>query len=489
MIKSTNTDKYRKAIIIALEKHLPRLQALPKTSKKKEIIKNIIVETLKSFPEKVKLPPIRAMASTLGVTIVSVQKAVSDLAAEGLLITKDRSAVISGITSKENSDKQGNSSAFCPFATGFKFRTDSGYDYQRKMWFEIRDRFNSEHPTINAEIDFASYRKRACESDDIMECAGYGWQAQAGNIKPLPIRRFIAAKKTISQDRDMYGDMHIPLYYRTYYLFYNPALLNKYNIPRPEYSNFDEQLEYLINTGKKCKKVNLESKPFSITHPVTILGSLLPTFLDYVKNDNPAPEKEKSLIAGFEKILFYLNLCKFDYHEAHIGVEYEVNEFFAGRCPLFIGNSSSCWDFQNKVLEQEWAVYPLFAVDNKLVKWPVVGIVSANTKAPIESVNFISFLLRDDIQSKYISPTGMIPVNLNQEDTGLLFEKNIAEKFIEDFNASTPLFLQSENDYYLANSVLNSEFWSTHLNHSTSGKELLEQSTFLARAINENHRA
>lgn len=122
-------------------------------------------------------------------------------------------------------------------------------------------------------------------------------------------------------------------------------------------------------------------------------------------------------------------------------------------------------------------------VDDKFTKFPIVGIVSADTKAPVESVKFISFLTRDDIHAEFFSKAGMLSTNASIKEAELLFDKNIASKFNTDFKTSTPLFLKEEQDYYLVNSILNSEFWTAHLNKSMNSKELLEKATFLAKAI------
>ena len=61
MSELKNGNEHRKAIITALEKKLPLLKALPKTSKKKDIIKSIIIDALEAFPEKI-------MALLLGLT-------------------------------------------------------------------------------------------------------------------------------------------------------------------------------------------------------------------------------------------------------------------------------------------------------------------------------------------------------------------------------------------------------------------------------------
>lgn len=461
-----NNNEY---ILQELSKSTGSLKNGKKTSSKFPIIKEILLKIISTVPSETQLPSIRTIAGELGTSILPVHKAMSELKNEGFINTKSTSGYFTLARHRKTTDSTALSS-FELHRSNLNFATDSSEPFQKKFWNDlIHSGFgDKQHLLSDINIIFSSFKssKEIIKSNiDILENNPFSFNNLNLSEILLKIEDFIPYDKNIT----CYNSSLLPIYFHTSYLFYNADFLDKFNLPRPSFSSFSEQSEYLKLMDKSIKKLNPELSIGTSVQPAMYLGSFFKMLIDSLSlTESTLKQKQnESLKAVFSDII---DLSSFFTYWSNAKDEY-INVLFEKElCPFFLAGSMHYWRMLTEKPHFNWCAYPLLTVDNSLLKLPVYASVVKGTRDPVGAVQFILSLLDTGIQ-KAFSTIGLISVNNNLFTLKELPEKEM-EYFKNLFKNSETFFLKNYSSYYIFNNILGQELLKSALGIQSSNDAL-----------------
>lgn len=448
------------------------LANLRATAGKIPTLRKILSNAAADLPIDTRLPGIRDLAQCLGTSLVTTQRAVTELINEGVLYSKPRAGVFVQDQRRSSQSRTASSTpspvqaARHPFRTSFDFGTDSTAPYQKIFWEELAELFCKQYPNVSPSLHFEANIAQHRGTLDVFE--RYEWSRHqndelkdvidiadfAGNFLPIPTT----------------AHGLLPLYYRTYFLFFNRSLLERHGLPQPNYRSFEEQSEYLRSLAPDLHRLGYHPKPYSIQEPVTLFGSHTSQFNQLFDESEPDPHKRSELIAAIEKVTAFCELCRYSLKDRDEWMQAH-DEFLAGRAPFFMGYSVDYWEFSQKNLPFSLGAYPTLCSDDTFFLWSRVGAVSSQSEHPVESINFLTFLLRSEIQKRFAS-TGNFGAN---QAENLYPEMDADPDWLTSvFQKSRPFSLATKEQYYMTVNVLGGEIWRSLLG-KVSASEILDR--------------
>ncbi len=444
------------------------LSELRATTVKYTALKEILATAVDTLPTDTRLPGIRDLAQCLGTSLVTTQRAVTELMNERVLYSRPRSGVFVGerglAAEAEPAEPRTTGRANDhPFRAVFHFATESAAPFQRKFWQDLATSFSRQYPNVTPALHFVADDLQSGRVYDA--CERYDWthHGYAGMEDVLDIADFAGSLLS----RPPASGRHLPLYYRTNFLFYNETLLEKHKLPAPSYRTFSAQYDYLRGLAPKLERLGFDPKPYSTQEPITHFGGQIKEFCRAAASKTIEPATRQGLTAVIDKLLGFCQLFRYchpddDWMQAR-------SEFLRGRVPLFFGYSVDYWELAGKSLPFTLKAYPTLCCDDTFFLWPRVGEISRRSDHPMESMHFLLFLLRDEAQRRFAA-TGNFGANLDQ---------NLHPEMTADSNwtaavlqRSTPFQFATPEDYYLAVNVLSGELWRSLVNPASAGETL-----------------
>ncbi len=457
------------------------------TATKYPTLRKILSSAAQELPPDTRLPGIRDLALCMGSSLVTIQKAVTELIHEGVLYSKPRAGVFvrdqddisdHPADSFPGSSPQGPGH---PFHFGFSFGTDSAKPHQQKFWMELAEQFCQKHPNAYPTLHFGANPPQHTPPLDVYEC--YNWKITEKNYPAevndiLDIGGITRAALPVPTTREG----QLPLYHRTYFLFYNPELLARLGLPVPTYKTFAAQSAYLDQVAPELARQGFDPKPFSVQEPVTLLGGHISDFLTLFDKDEKNPVPGPELLKATEDLLSFARRCQRASHH-HDKLRIMRKEFRKGLLPFFMGYSVDYWEFSQLKLPFSLEAYPTLCCDDTFFLWPRVGTISRHSEQPVESLNLLMFLLRKESQQRFIA-TGNFGANLVDTEQ----PKMAADPawVAEVLKRSSPFEL-AKNRYYMAINVFGGQVWRSLL-EGISAAEVLSHAIQMGHFYLEHQR-
>ncbi|MFA6959442.1 MAG: GntR family transcriptional regulator [Opitutaceae bacterium] len=444
--------------------------------------KQLLTETVSSHPAHTRLPPVRTLAENLGVSLVTAQRVVSELVADGVLYSRPRAGVY--VASTQSTDTpaspRGDFANGPSFESCFTFGTDSRADFQRPLWTGLVERFGERYPNTRAELVFTDNPGDPANRLDTYERLDWNVNQPGGDDRPLDLREF--ANEDIASRCDDQGAL--PLYFRTNYLFFNPEILRRCKIPAPAFHDFAGQSAYLAAAAPLLKKHGFATAPFSVQQPITAMGAdHLALFFSLVES---ARSHRTGLTAFTEAAARALDFCRLGQRAPGFrnpkAQEARVR-FMAGQDAFFLGHTVDYWQFSESRLPFPVRCVPTLNTEDALFLWPMIGGVTRRSQRPAESTRFLSFLAGSDAQAEF-ARTGNFPADpatnpppATEADAAWITQARAASK---------PMHLSNPTHFYLAINVLNNELWHALLDH-VSVEQAVKEAVHLGRSYLRQH--
>lgn len=462
----TMNNQNTEQILNKIKSHITLLDGRGKTTAVFPIIKDILQLSIADAAVNTRLPPIRAIAETLNLTPVPVQRAINGLVKDGILYSKSKSGVF---VQDRSTHSKTESTQHIPvfnndFHTRIIFATESHWPCQRLFWSDISAGFTRGTPNNLVDVIHFVHDKNEPDKFDILEITQWDkhlpdWGDQFIDMRDLDL----GYDSSFKHQTKPYW---LPLYYRTHFLFYNQTILRKHGIPSPDYADLDGQLQYCEMTNTIAAKYGFTPKPQMVFYPITILGHVAKMFQRRLltPDDHNALRELKTAI---EKVRFFYERTSFSSND-------DVEElchrtFITGANPFYWGGSVDYWKFSNCNLDFDWRIYPYFNVDGELYKTPVYGVIRRNTAKPIECFRFLEFLLSPEIQKKFVA-TGV----LSGDDSLNHMPKFAGNETLlqQILQQSIPVDFKHGDEFYLENNILNAELWRAAIGEVSWDKAL-----------------
>lgn len=444
-------------------------------SVKYQVLKKILTDIVADFPPHTRLPGIRDISTCMGTSLVTTQRAVTEMLNENVLYSKPRSGVfVSDRTAPEETRTPGAAPANDhPFRVVFDFATDSAAPHQRKFWEELAALFSKQYPNVTPVVHFTSDIATLGKNFDAWE--RYDWnRSRYGSLdEVLDIADFAGPLLGTPST----GGRHLPLYHRTYFTFYNETLLARHRLPVPDYRTFDAQTNYLREIGPKLERLGFNPKPYSTQEPATLFGGRITDFCNAVVSGSISPQTRQELVSIIERLVAYCQLFRYslkdrdDWQQAR-------QEFARGQSPFFVGYSVDYWELSQRKLPFSLKACPTLRCDDTFFLWPRIGQVASRSEHPMESMHFLLFLLRDDVQRRFAG-TGNFGANLTRD----FYPRTTASpEWIKDvLPRSKPFHFPNAEGYYMAVNVLGGEIWRA-LVGNVAPAETLERALLMGRS-------
>lgn len=467
-------------ILARLSAMTSELSDLRATTVKYHALKKILAAAAEELPPHTRLPGIRDLGRCLGTSLVTTQRAVTELLDEHVLYSKPRSGVFVSDRSAmpEPPEPAAASTPFSsrtdhPFRAVFDFATDSAAPHQRKFWEELATLFSRQYPNVTPSLHFVADVSQRSKPFDV--CERYDWNRSSyGNMDDvLDIADFAG---NLLPTPPTHGRL-LPLYYRTYFLFYNHSLLEKHGLPVPDYRTFAGQTDYLRELAPKLKRLGFNPKPYSTQEPITLFGSEVSAFCESIDQGIPDAGTRQKLIAVIEKLVAYCQLFRYSLKDRNDWMQARL-EFLRGQSPFFMGYSVDYWELSQKKLPFSLKAYPTLCCDDAFFLWPRVGEISRRSEHPMESMHFLLFLLREDVQKRFAATGNFgadLPQNLHPE---MAVDPDWMSSVLQK---STPFHFPTTEGYYMAVNVLGGELWRS-LVGKVSATETMDRAIQMGRS-------
>jgi ABC-type glycerol-3-phosphate transport system substrate-binding protein len=467
-------------IIRLLSVKAKELAGIRSTATKYPTLRRILSQTAEELPTDTRLPSIRRVAECLGTSLVTTQRAMTELTKNGILYSKPRAGIFVGAKQTAESEQQKEAAlrpaspqARHPFQTSFDFATDSAAPHQRRFWRELTDLFGKQYPNALPRLHFTSGDLEKEKPLDVYE--RYTWKRSWGDESDgvLDLAGFAGKLLPLSPT----GEGLLPLYHRTYFLFFNRSLLEQHGLPLPAFKTFAGQSKYLADLAPRLTDLGFDPKPYSIQEPVTLFGGEIAKFSLLLETEGKDAAASEDLLEATKKLVSFCRLVRYsvENQDDWIGAH---DEFLKGTVPFFLGYSVDYWEFSQKKLPFSLGAYPTLCCDDSLFLWTRVGAIAGQSEHPVESLNFLLFLLRPEIQQRFAA-TG----NFGASRSENIHPETTADPawLSQIFNKSVPFHLATRERYYTAVNVLGSEIWRSLL-QDVSAAETLERALHLGRS-------
>ncbi len=321
-----------------------------------------------------RFPSIRKLSEIFQAAPASVQRAVSELIAENVLMV--RSGV--GIFVRTPPSPAPMRDVLSYSQSGrykveiFHWESDEG---RRAMMLELVERFRNEHlGHLALQLHF---EEPSVWPDITINLPG---PAEA-----LPLRR-LAAHEIARGTLRVADDDTAPLAYHALYLFCSRKALKSLDLPLPEYETFDEQIAYVRRVVAHCEECGIP-RPVSINRPAAFLGNRAHAF---ARGGDLA-----ELRADFQRVLSY---CGMFHHARDLWEVGGIERFNKGEFPIFAAYTCAVNAMEDP---DDLLVYPEIAIDGGAVLDPLIGSIDARTRNPVECARFFAFLQRSDSQDLF----------------------------------------------------------------------------------------
>ncbi|AHF93746.1 regulatory protein GntR HTH [Opitutaceae bacterium TAV5] len=476
---------------------------------KQPFIKKLLADSVSEQPAHTRLPPMRELAGYLGVSLVTAQRTVTDLIADGLLYSRPRAGVFVADAGENNAapengqpdadtDAANNTgrhrtagrktirrgAAQSPFDSCFRFGTESHADFQRPLWEQLAGSFGERYPHNRTEMVFVPDPEDSAHELDAYERLGWNMQWAGDEDHLLDLRSYAPAELAARCTPQGL----LPLYYRTNYLFFNRELLQRCGVPVPAFRTFEGQIAYLRAAAPLLEKQGFDPHPVSVQQPVTLIGNRhLQLYLSSVRATTPKAGRHtgayKNFLAAAQAAM---ELCR--QSRRGPGVKSPLSRegresFMNGQAPFFLSYSVDAWLFTESKLSFPFEYVPSLCTDDSLFLWPMVGAINRWSRHPAECIRFLTYLLGPEAQSRF-SRTGNFPASLNVGDSPAMpCDRAWLAKALAH---SEPFHLPTPELFYLVINVLNNELWHALLDH-VSVEEAVEQAAQFGQAYLRQH--
>jgi len=465
-------------IVRLLSAKAKELAGIRSTATKYPTLRRILSQAAEELPPGTRLPGIRRMAECLGTSLVTTQRAVTELTNEGVLYSKPRAGVF--VNSRQTAESAQNKEARPaaplarhPFQTSFDFATDSAAPHQRRFWQELADLFGKQYPNALPRMHFSTGDLEKAKPLDVYE--RYTWKPTWGEEADgvLDLAGFAGKLLPLTPT----GEGLLPLYHRTYFLFFNRSLLERHGLPLPAYKTFSDQAKYLEDIAPRLTELGYDPRPYSIQEPVTLFGGEIAKFSLLLETEGRNASAGEDLLEATKRLVSFCRLVRYSVanRDEWVGAH---DEFLRGTVPFFLGYSVDYWEFSQKKLPFSLGAYPTLCCDDSLFLWTRVGAIASQSEHPVESLNFLLFLLRPEIQKRFAA-TG----NFGASRADSILPETTADPgwLSQIFNKSVPFHLATRERYYTAVNVLGSEVWRSLL-QDVPPAETLERALHLGRS-------
>lgn len=449
--------------------------------------KAAILASCANAPNGCRLPPLREMALALGVSIVTIQRAITELTREGRLASRERSGIFYQRNLPGTPEADATAPGQCapgqcapkdsdaPHTAGgtlrtteFVFATDSVAPFQRQFWDGVADGFRRASVHLKPQILYAAEKPERDGQCDVCERHNHSQPAEATN-RLLRLSDLLTGPLAALR-HFLLDEHHLALYYRTYYLFLNPQLLHEAGLPLPDYQDFSGQENYLHAAQSKLQRAGL-LMPVSVLTPYTLLGANL-------------VQQIRNLLGGVSSDLDFAPVARFcrllRYDVSH---DQPLEEFHSRRSPFFVGYSVNYWQLQACPPAFPWLAYPIYRCDDSLYLLPMAGTIRADSRRPLESLRFLQYLLCEPVQAQFQRHGNLcatlqpLPQEQPLDCARLPLQQAIAR--------SAPSYLSQESDGYLAENIFGGELWQAII-HGLDPAECLRNATAFARHYHSN---
>lgn len=436
-------------------------------------VKKSVQKAIFHLPPDTKIPSIRQIAKAVGVTTISVQKAINELVAESILYSRSKSGIY---TAAKNLSKDTQLGVF-PYGY-FKFATDSMMPYQRPLWDTAAELFSKDYIHVKLRIDYdftSNYSNDNVNLPDCLECSEWTLNTRTPEKAFLPLGDFLEPE--IENDNTgLISNCLLPLYYQSYFIFFNPELMRKLKIPLPEYETFGEQFSYVKIAGGKTKAFSGDGLFLTDFNYSAFKDRLFPAFMRNVNAQAPHPEAGKTLIPVVARLrdLFYQNMIPREKREQ------TFKKFTEGKTPMLIAGSIEAWRLLSSERKFKLQAWPLLNLDNSCFRLIITGAVLKKTLCPLESVRFLCFLRGNEMQRRF-SEVGFISIDGGR--CGLIEKGCKAESLLKKtLTAGNNDYAYDQAEHYIKYCIFNIE-----VNRCVSGlqtpEDAIRKATLLSRAF------
>lgn len=480
-----NSRKNTITILERVRERKSRLDDRGKTTAVFPIVKEIIEQAIQDMPEDAKLPPIRKIAETLGITPVPTQRAINEMVEEGKLYVKFKSGIFVRSSSLEERHivSTANQPAINEFHEQITFAIESIEDYQQEFWKNLAVAFNKSIPNCHLILSPFHPQTPPPNHFDLLEVTQWrnpneNWDGQFLDLKDLGLK---APDRIWDFQNAPYW---VPLFYRTHFLFYNKDFLDTHHIPKPAYKDIEGQEAYYQTISTAAKTIGFPEKPYMTYYPITLFGKAFKWFHQCLfPNANQTINANRLKTALGHLIRFYKNTR--DYQTPPDSPPQGVlREFIDGVNPFYWGSSTDAWRFEALRLNFDWRVYPCLNIDEQFHLSPVFGAVRGDSKKPVECIRFIEFILTDSVQRECVK-TGVFSSTLT-DIAPPRFEGDITW-ISEKLPQATPIDYKQDFSLYVGKNIVNTEFWRALLGETT-WQEALENSFRYAKFYIQNQK-
>lgn len=386
-----------------------RSRTAPIVAELRKILMDCVETKLPGTP----LPSLRDMAAAFGTSVAPVQRAVRELTAAGVLVSRPKSGVFVAVGAGDPAGERPTASA----APGLRIRfaTESANRWQRVWWADLAREFNRQTLGESLELHFMPSGRADTVAYDVREITNSEWRFPDDELQPLHASEIPVFERL---PRRVFRDRGVRLYTRTMWLFVNCELLRKSLVPLPDYDSFDGQCAYLDRVARRFPP------PFSVYFPSTFLGG------DFYGESAAAQGKRLRRLEAF-------------YTRTRLGEEYDgtsefriQGDFFTGVTPLHFGGSWEYWRYRrDDFLHFEWRAFPVYIADGDRLRYPVYAGLHRDCACPINALRVLEFLLGDAAQARF-ADSGALPIA--ESDGHPLYEFADPEQNYIDKNIVNP---------------------------------------------------
>ena len=395
-----------------------------------------------------RLPAIRKLSEIFGAAPASVQRAVTELIAEDVLMA--RSGV--GLFVKNPPP---------PTADPLHYTQHGRYvvrvlyweqaESRQQMMLELIESFRSEYlGRLELRLSFTQSE----EAPDLIINL-------PGPPRPLPLRRLGAS----DLDRGLLQiepDETAPLAYYALYLFCDRPALKRLGLPEPTYRTFREQAAYLQQVAARCRETGV-CLPVSTHRPAGFFGSRLPELLSTLRQggDDTVFREECRTILEYCAAFHYAR----DFWEKKGITRFNQREF-----PILAANTGTLALTERP---EELLLYPVLALDDLPLLEPLPATVRGDTGNPMECLRLLRHLQSPEAQEKF-REQGFVTLSRQ----GRYFDP---ERFGRALSQAWPIHFPDPDDYYVYNHLLDHAMlmmvddpscliaeWNDFINHARS---------------------
>jgi hypothetical protein len=392
------------------------------------------------------------MSSAFGTTLPPVQRAISELAKEGILQSKDRSGVFVAEAVRKSSD-------CVPLhqIRNIKVGVYSSMPQQMNFWRSASDWFEGQYSNIRISVEQITEDNK--DSFDIREIdanelSNPETPAQFQNIAPV-----------FDSEEALYFEPSIS---NIHCLYYNPELLKKLNLPEPDFSDFQSQCDYF----DLCLDAIEQAADNSLTCGYNLslnlwLGKYQDIIADAIeKKAELAPTDKQKVTDGIKWLLRFRKRIR-ALQRSSSGELADDSNYESGQLVLWGGYS-----YMEQALAEKQPLmgrhsHPTFMLDDSVPASSVYLGVCSKTDYILECARFLIALSSPQITS-LAWKTDNIPAGISDSSSSGKFNspawKNASQKIS---NVTCP-----GGSQYIQTYLINDELWNASL-HNTSAEDTL----------------